>query len=111
MQEVAKTTIEWDGTDKHAHEIQDTLGYYEDGVICLSGKYSGFKFATLEQACNFAIGGNRNPAYHVSFPFGWHGVWNNINHETGFVSPVCEHEDGNCDCAKSHKDYLLNMEK
>ena len=111
MEQVANTTAKWDGTDKHAHEIQDTLSYYEDGVICLSGRFRDFKIASLEQAANFAQGGNRNPAYYRERPFGYHGTWQNINHETGFVYPVCEHEKLDCKCNKDHVDYLYQNEK
>lgn len=109
MQETAKNTPEWDWTQKQADEIQLTQDYYEDGVICLSGKYSNFKFATLEQAAEFAMGGNRNPDYYRKKAFGFHGTWHNISHETGDISPVCGHEDLNCDCNKDHVDFLQKM--
>lgn len=85
MENTAKNTPEWDGTDKHAHEIQKTLDYYEDGMICLSGKYSAFKIATKEQAADFATGGNRNPKYFRDYPFGFHRTFQYINFRTGFV--------------------------
>lgn len=106
MVEVAKQMPEWDGTQKHADEIQPGLGYYEDGVISLSGKFSKFKFASLYEASLFAQGGNRNPDFYAKHPFGFHGTWQDINHETGEVSPVCEHLDLNCDCTKHHQDFL-----
>lgn len=109
MVEVASKTPEWDGTQKNADEIQATLGYYEDGVISLSGKFSNFKFATLEQAAMFAQGGNRNKKYYREKPFGFHGTWQNINHETGMVYPVCEHEKLDCQCSIDHINYLQKL--
>lgn len=110
MQETAKIVPEWDGTQKHADEIQETLGYYEDGVICLSHRLSEMKIAGLEQAADFAMGGNRNPEFYRPHPFGYHGNWSNINHETGFVFPVCEHEKLDCDCNRDHVKFLLENE-
>lgn len=109
MENVSENTPEWDGTQKHADLIQPGLSYYEDGVICLSGKFSQFKFASLEEAAMWAQGGNRNPDYYRPHPFGYHGLWANINHETGFVSPVCEHEKLDCQCNADHANYLLKM--
>lgn len=109
MKNVSENTPEWDWTQKKAKEIQDLQGYYEDGVICLSNRFSQFKIATLEQAANFAMGGNRNPEYYRSNAFGFHGTWNNINHETGFIYPVCEHEKLDCECNKEHLEHLLKM--
>lgn len=111
MKNVAQNTVEWDGTDKQAHEIQDTMGYYEDGVISLSGRFSHFNFASIQQASRFAQGGNRNHEHHFEYPFGFHGVWNAIDHSTGKVSPVCEHEKGNCECVEPHRLHLYENEK
>ena len=83
MQKAAEVTPQWDGTDAHAHEIQQTL--YEDGMICFSEKYSGFRIATPEQAANFSQGGNRNPAYFRERPFGFHRTWQKIDFKTGIV--------------------------
>lgn len=85
MEAVAKEVPEWNWTQKQAEEIQDSLGYYEDGIICLSNRLSGFKIANLEQAANFAPGGNRNPEYFRSKPFGFHRSHELIDFETGFV--------------------------
>lgn len=109
MQNVAENTGQWDGTQKSADAIQGTLGYYEDGVICLSGKYSTFKFATKEQAAEFSQGGNRNHEFYREKPFGFHGTWQNIDHETGTVWPVCEHEKLDCQCNKDHVDFLQKI--
>lgn len=110
MDNVTASMPEWDGTQKQADEIQKTLSYYEDGEICLTKKFSQFKFATLEQAADFSQGGNRNPVYYRERPFGFHGTWQNINHETGVVSPVCEHTDLNCECNIDHVNFLLQNE-
>ena len=111
MQNTARNTPEWDWSQRQADEIQKEQQYYEDGVICLSGRYSSFKIAPLEEAAKFAVGGNRDPKYHVDKPFGFHGVWNRIDHSTGKVSAVCEHEQGNCECTSGHVEFLSNMEK
>lgn len=111
MEEVSRTTPEWDWTQKQAEIIQDEMGMYEDGVISLSGKYSQFNIAPPEEACNFAQGGNPDPIYYRSHPFGFHGVINAIDHKTGFVSPVCEHGGSSCECVKSHVDYLQELGK
>lgn len=100
----------WDGTQKHADEIQATLGFYEDGVICLSKRFKQFKISSLQQAAIFAAGGNRNPKYYQPYPFGYHGTWQNIDHKTGFVSPVCEHKSLNCNCTQDHVNFLQQNE-
>lgn len=111
MQEVSKVVPEWDGSQKHADEIQDGLGFYEDGIICLSNRLSSdYKIASLEQAADFAMGGNRNPDYYRPHPFGYHGNWSNIDHSTGFVSPVCEHEKLDCQCNADHVKFLQENE-
>lgn len=110
MVEIADSVPRWDGTPKQANEIQDILGYYEDGVCCLSSRASRFKIATLEQACEFAQGGNRDSRYYQPYPFGFHGLWAKIDFETGKVSPVCEHEQGNCECVQPTKLFLREME-
>ncbi len=109
MKNVAAHTPEWDGTQKSADAVQSTLGYYEDGVICFSGKFAGFKFATKDQAAEFSQGGNRNPEYYREKPFGFHGCWQNIDHSTGKVSPVCEHEKLDCQCNADHVNFLQQI--
>lgn len=111
MQNLAANIVQWDGTQKHADEIQEAMGCYEDGVICLSGRFSHFKIAPKEEACMFAVGGNRNPKYYREKPFGFHGAWHDIDFETGFVNPICEHADGHCLCLNGIKTYLKSMEK
>lgn len=110
MENVSENTPEWDGTQKHADLIQPGLSYYEDGVICLSGKFSQFKFGNLEEAAMWAQGGNRNPDYYRPHPFGFHGVWSNINHETGYVYPICEHEKLDCNCNSDHVNFLQKQD-
>jgi hypothetical protein len=110
MEDIADSMPDWDWTQKQAEEIQDSLGYYEDGVICLSNRLPNLKIASLEQAAQWAQGGNRNPEYYRSKPFGFHGTWQNINHATGEVYPVCEHEQGNCECTLQHVNYLRDNE-
>jgi hypothetical protein len=111
MDNVAATMPAWDGTQREADKIQQSLQYYEDGVISLSGKFSGFKFATNEQASHFAQGGNKDKKYHIEFPFGFHGVLQDINHLTGSVSPVCEHHNNpHCNCTINHVNFLTQNE-
>lgn len=111
MDNVAANTPEWDWSQKQAEEIQRKQNYYEDGVICLSHRFSKFKFATLEQAARFAQGGHPDPKYYYPHPFGFHGVLANISHETGFVSPVCKHDNNpNCGCSIDHVNYLQQNE-
>lgn len=85
MQQTARLTPTWDGTDKNAHAIQGFLSYYEDGVICLGAMRYNFKIATPEQAANFAHGGNRNPIYFREKPFGFHRTFAEIDFKTGVI--------------------------
>lgn len=85
MRYMASILPKWDGTEEHAQAIQRTLGYYEDGVISLSPRSARFKIATPQQAADFAQGGNRNPEYFRSRPFGFHRTWQDINFVTGEV--------------------------
>jgi len=85
MDHAAAITPQWDGTQQDADRIQAGLGYYEDGILSLSGKFKKFKIASLEQAANFGQGGNRNPKYFRERPFGWHRTWQIIDFKTGIV--------------------------
>ena len=85
MEYSAQVLPKWNGTESHANEIQKGLGYYEDGILCLTDAFKKFKFATKEQASNFAQGGNRNPEYFCEQPFGFHRTWQEIDFETGLV--------------------------
>lgn len=85
MEKAAEIMPKWDGTQKHADEIQSGLSYYEDGELTLSHKFNQFKFATLEQAANFSQAGNRNPIYFRERPFGFHRTHQVIDFDTGRV--------------------------
>ena len=81
MEYVAKISPKWEkGAWPH-----------EDGEICKHHRATlqaaGFKYPTALEAAKFAQGGNPNPNYFVQRPFGFHGMWANINHETGVVTP------------------------
>lgn len=85
MQEISKRVPAWNGTQKHADGIQKTLPFYEDGILSLTPFSYNFKIASMEQAAQFAQGGNRNPKYFREKPFGWHRTWQRINFQTGVV--------------------------
>ena len=110
MQEVSASMPHWDWSQEKADEIQRVASYYEDGVISFTKRKRPFKIAPLEEAANFAQGGNRDPKYYRPHPFGYHGLWSSINVETGLVQPVCEHTEGNCECVMGFKNYLKGME-
>lgn len=109
MQHMSSIMPEWDWTQKGAEEIQSKLSYYEDGEICLTGLQKDFNFPSNEEAGRFAQGGNPDPKYFHSKPFGFHGTVNAIDHATGLVKPVCEHGGSSCECVKSHVDHLFKM--
>jgi hypothetical protein len=85
MRFVSEHTPAWDGRDGDMH------WGHEDGTICHKLRavlhVAGFKFAPPSVAAQFAQGGNCDPAYYCERPFGFHGMWPNINQETGFVGP------------------------
>lgn len=85
MEYAANILPKWNGTEAHANELQKGLGYYEDGVLCLDYKFNHFKIATLEQACDFGQGGNKNPEYFREYPFGFHRTWQDIDFNTGKI--------------------------
>jgi len=85
MQYAAELLPDWNESFEDTEILQQGLGYYEDGVLCLNKSFSHFKFATKEQACDFAQGGNRNPKYLREFPFGFHRTWQRIDFSTGKV--------------------------
>jgi hypothetical protein len=85
MQEISKTTPAWDGTQRSAEAIQKTLSFYEDGQLSLTPFAKDFRIASLEQAAEFANGGNRNPLYFREKPFGFHRTFADIDFETGKV--------------------------
>jgi len=91
MEYVSKKVPDWDGTVAGADEVQKQLAYYEDGTIVLHHRdelaANGFKFAPVSEAVKFAQGGQTDPQYYVRRPFGFHGLWPNINRDTGVVEP------------------------
>lgn len=109
MEATAERTPKWNGTQKDADRIQATQNFYEDGVICLSGKYKDLNIAPPEVACEFAQGGCPDMKYYRPYPFGFHGTINAIQHDSGFVSPVCEHGGSSCACVADHVNYLQKM--
>jgi len=109
MQATAKRFPKWNGTQKDAEKIQQGAIYYEDGVISFSDLRRTHRIAPLEEAANFSQGGNRNPLYYRPYPFGFHGAFQNIDHETGFVHPVCNCKLP-CECAMPHLKYLKSLE-
>ncbi len=76
MKLVASRLPAWDGTEADANDIQLGLGCYEDGVFSMGQrKYlesKGCKYPSLQEAAQFAAGGNTNPEYYVERPFGFH---------------------------------------
>lgn len=109
MEAVAQTYGTWDGTQGHADRIQAKAAMYEDGVISFQFK-NRFNIAPKHEAIKFAAGGNKNPSAYFAYPFGFHGSYQEINHATGFVSPICEHGGENCDCRNNHLNELNNIE-
>jgi hypothetical protein len=85
MEDYSKTIPKWDGTQKHADLLQRERFFYEDGEISLTEFSKNYEIATLEQAANFANGGNRNPEYFRDFPFGFHRTFSHIDFKTGRV--------------------------
>lgn len=85
MEAISKTLPEWDGSQQGADEIQKSLQFYEDGELTLTQFARNFKIATLEQAANYAQGGNRNPAFFRTNSYGFHRTWQTINTQTGYI--------------------------
>ena len=85
MEKIAQVSREWDDEDG------DMSWGHEDGEVAITHRYQlmqhGFKFAPAMEASKFAQGGQCDPAYYVPRPFGFHGLWPNIDKETGFVHP------------------------
>jgi len=88
MERLAEITPEWDWSQGQADVIQKIMGYYEDGVISLSGQ--GFNIAPLHEGAKFAQGGNENLSYYVEKPFGFHRTSQYIDFNTGQVSSSYE---------------------
>lgn len=85
MEAVSHTIPEWDWTQKHADEIQRSIPFYEDGILSLTAFASKFNIATLEDAADYAQGGNRNPKYFREYPYGYHRTFQDISFDTGRV--------------------------
>lgn len=102
----------WDGTQRNADFLQaNRARSYEDGVLSLTMRSDQFVYAPHEEAGRFAQGGNKNSSYYCATPFGFHGDKQEINHDSGFVSPVCIHGGENCACRRNHHDKLLEIER
>lgn len=85
MDAVARKLPDWDWTQERADIIQSQLGFFEDGVVCLSEHFKHFNFASAWEASRFSQGGNRNPAFFYEFPFSFHRTWQQIDFKTGRV--------------------------
>lgn len=111
MTKAAQTLPAWDGSDSELDRIQSIIGCYEDGYLAMAlrSTHSTFKYPSLAEAADFAQGGNPNPEYHRPNPFGYHGAWQNIDHETGQVSPICEHAITGNHCSSCTADHLSYM--
>ncbi len=110
MQAAADRIGVWDGTEQMAQWLQvNKARSYEDGVLSLNMRGMGFVFAPKEEAAKFAQGGNRNMDYYQPYPFGFHGDKQEIDHEKGFVSPVCVHNGEDCGCRPVHLNELNRM--
>lgn len=96
MKFVSQRCVPWDVTEEGANKLQQTLSYYEDGVISMEFlpelNARGFCIAPPEVACKFAQGGNPNNNYYCSYPFGFHGSWRSIDQQTGFVDSEIKHD-------------------
>jgi len=101
METIAGDWPKWDGTHEHATKIQETMNYYEDGVI--SFKYHHrFKIAAAGQACEFGQGGNRNPKYFRERPLGFHRTFQKIDFKTGRV----DSSDLSADLCRNYDSYI-----
>jgi hypothetical protein len=96
MEAVSKMVPDWDHTEECTARVQNHLGCYEDGAISMMYRQRlenlGFKYAPPMEAVKFSQGGNTDKNYWVERPFGFHGLWPNINRETGLVSPFDHRE-------------------
>jgi hypothetical protein len=114
MESAAKSLPVWNGTQEDADRIHfQHVGLYEDGYLSFNMQSHGFKYPSNNEAALFAQGGNPNSTYYQPNPFGFHGAIQNINHETGLVSPVCSHYTSgqSCECSMPHLLYLGEMGK
>ena len=87
MQAIARPIPYWNYTAENAHEIQNVLGFYEDGVISFSEELKAkYNYAPVDVANKFAQGGNPNMDNYFKRPFGFHGSYRTINHKTNEVA-------------------------
>jgi hypothetical protein len=101
METIANDWPKWDGTPENATKIQETMNYYEDGVISFKYKHR-FKIASAGQACEFGQGGNRNPKYFRERPLGFHRTWQKIDFKTGRV----DSSDLSADLCRNYDSYI-----
>ena len=97
MAHVSDLSPQWDHCNPEStRTVQDALGCYEDGAISFLYRRQleskGFVFAPPNEAAKFAQGGNTDPNYWVERPFGFHGLWSNIDKDSGIVSPFAPRE-------------------
>lgn len=89
MELVSRQLPRWAGNPDSTADLMRRAGCYEDGAITLTYRElilgAGMRYATPVEASKFAQGGNRDPAYHVVKPFGFHGLWTNIDHSRGVI--------------------------
>ena len=90
MEYAAFTYPKWDGTESHANYLQSQMSYYEDGELSMGNNFKHFKISSLEQAADFAQGGNRTPKYFRQFPFGFHRTLQEIDFNTGEVEWITD---------------------
>lgn len=112
MEASARRIGAWDGSEAHAQFLQTHKARsYEDGVLAMTMRGEGWIYAPPEEAAKFAAGGNKGRKYFDPFPFGFHGDRHEINHETGEVFPLCEHNGEDCQCRMNNCNKLLEMEQ
>lgn len=87
----SKTPPLKDDSEEAVQLVQRQVAAYEDGVISMNlrrqAEAAGFCYASPMEAAAFAQGGQNDPTYHVSRPFGFHGLWPNVDRVTGIVAP------------------------
>lgn len=80
MEAVTSLCKPWDGKNSWNKEDGKNFWAHEDGVIALDLRprleARGLKFASIEQAIDFAYGGN--PRQGPRVPFGFHGFWSPV---------------------------------
>lgn len=90
MESVSTKYPYWDGSESETNRIQQIVGQYEDGSIAIGLRKQlqkeGFKYMPIEEAGKFCGGGNPNPKYYHSHPFGFHGGYRAIDQVTGKFS-------------------------